>query len=140
MIQLKTESSFRPHKYGHEFAVNLIEQIQDMNEGNYLMDDVNWSQICVLYWSGGKAPGEKHFEAMNLATDLQHLKAKVDAGAEYIVTQMFFDNEKYFKFVDACREIGIKVPIIPGLKPLKTLNHISFLPKFFHIASSGSIV
>ena len=70
---------------------------------------------------------------MNLTTDLQYLKAKVDAGAEYIVTQMFFDNKKYFEFLDACREIGITVPIVPGLKPIKTINHISFLPKFFHI-------
>ena len=70
---------------------------------------------------------------MNLTTDLKYLKAKVDAGAEYIVTQMFFDNAKYFKFVEACRENGITVPIIPGLKPIKTMNHISFLPKFFHI-------
>jgi len=70
---------------------------------------------------------------MNLHTDLHYLKAKVDAGAEYVVTQMFFDNEKYFAFVKACRKIGINVPIIPGLKPIKSMNHISFLPKFFHI-------
>jgi len=76
---------------------------------------------------------EKHFEAMNMTTDLQYLKAKVDAGADYIVTQMFFDNQKYFDFVDNCREIGIDVPIIPGLKPIKTLDHITFLPKFFKI-------
>ena len=70
---------------------------------------------------------------MNLKTDLIHLKQKVDAGAAYIVTQMFFDNKKYFDFVKSCRDFGINVPIIPGLKPIKTLNHISFLPKFFHI-------
>jgi methylenetetrahydrofolate reductase (NADPH) len=128
---IKTESTFRPHKDGHQFAVDLIKQIEEMNDGNYLMDDVNLepTNFCI----GAAGYPEKHFEAMNLATDLQHLKAKVDAGAEYIVTQMFFDNKKYFAFVDACREIGITVPIIPGLKPLKTMNHISFLPKFFHI-------
>jgi methylenetetrahydrofolate reductase (NADPH) len=128
---IKTESSFRPHKDGHEFAVNLIDQIHDMNNGHYLMDDVNLepTNFCI----GAAGYPEKHFEAMNLATDLKYLKAKVDAGAEYIVTQMFFDNKKYFEFVDACRAIGITVPIIPGLKPLKTLRHISFLPKFFHI-------
>ena len=70
---------------------------------------------------------------MNLSTDLLNLKKKVDAGAEYIVTQMFFDNKKYFEFVETCRAIGINVPIIPGLKPIKSMNHISFLPKFFHI-------
>ena len=128
---IKTESSFRPHADGHSFAVELIDQISDMNDGNYLMDDVNLepTNFCI----GAAGYPEKHFEAMNLSTDLQYLKKKVDAGAEYIVTQMFFDNEKYFAFVDACRKEGINVPIIPGLKPLKTMRHISFLPKFFHI-------
>jgi methylenetetrahydrofolate reductase (NADPH) len=102
-----------------------------MNKGNYLIDDIKLepTDFCI----GAAGYPEKHFEAMNLKTDLQYLKAKVDAGAEYIVTQMFFDNSKYFAFVDACREVGISVPIIPGLKPLKNLSHISFLPKFFHI-------
>ncbi|PWL32543.1 MAG: methylenetetrahydrofolate reductase [NAD(P)H] [Fluviicola sp. XM-24bin1] len=128
---IKTESSFRPHQDGHSYAVELIEQIGEMNNGNYLMDDVNLepTNFCI----GAAGYPEKHFEAMNLSTDLQYLKQKVDAGAEYIVTQMFFDNEKYFAFVDACRKEGITVPIIPGLKPIKTMRHISFLPKFFHI-------
>jgi methylenetetrahydrofolate reductase (NADPH) len=128
---IKTESNFRAHKDGHEFAVDLIGQIGEMNSGNYLMDDIKLepTNFCV----GAAGYPEKHFEAMNLATDLHYLKAKVDAGAEYIVTQMFFDNKKYFAFVDACRAAGIMVPIIPGLKPIKTMRHISFLPKFFHI-------
>jgi methylenetetrahydrofolate reductase (NADPH) len=128
---IKTESSFKPHKDGHRFAVELIEQITEINKGNYMMDDVQLepTDFCI----GTAGYPEKHFEAMNLTTDLQFLKAKVDAGAEYIVTQMFFDNEKYFSFVKACREIGITVPIIPGLKPIKTLEHITFLPKFFKI-------
>lgn len=128
---IKTEAAFRPHKDGHEFAVDLINQITEMNSGNYLMDDVNLepTDFCI----GAAGYPEKHFEAMNLTTDLQYLKQKVDAGAEYIVTQMFFDNKKYFDFVEACRAVGITVPIIPGLKPIKTLKHISFLPKFFHI-------
>ncbi len=128
---IKTESSFRPHEDGHEFAVDLIKQVKAMNEGNYMMDDVQLAptEFCI----GAAGYPEKHFEAMNLSTDLQYLKAKVDAGAEYIVTQMFFDNSKFFAFVDACRAIGITVPIIPGLKPIKNLSHISFLPKFFHI-------
>ena len=127
----KTEANFRPHADGHQYAVQLIEQISEMNQGNYIMDDVQLepTNFCI----GAAAYPEKHFEAMNLATDLMHLKQKVDAGAEYIVTQMFFDNKKYFSFVEACRNMGIMVPIIPGLKPLKTLNHISFIPKFFHI-------
>ena len=102
-----------------------------MNHGNYMTEDyqLEATDFCI----GTAGYPEKHFEAMNLTTDLQFLKAKVDAGAEYIVTQMFFDNEKFFAFVDACRKIGINVPIIPGLKPIKTLNHATFLPKVFHI-------
>ncbi len=128
---IKTESTFRPHTDGHKYAVELISQISDMNSGSYMMDDVQLepTDFCV----GAAGYPEKHFEAMNMTTDLQYLKAKVDAGAEYIVTQMFFDNKKYFDFVNACREIGITVPIIPGLKPIKTLDHITFLPKFFKI-------
>ena len=128
---IKTESSFRPHKEGHEFAVDLIHQISDMNKGNYMMDDVQLepTNFCI----GAAGYPEKHFEAMNLDTDLLNVKRKVAAGASYIVTQMFFDNTKFFRFVDACRSVGITVPIIPGVKPVKTLAHISFLPKFFHI-------
>ncbi len=128
---IKTESSFRPHADGHAFAEQLINQISDMNKGNYMMDDVQLepTDFCI----GAAGYPEKHFEAMNLAFDLQNLKRKVDAGAEYIVTQMFFDNKKYFSFVEECRKIGVNVPIIPGLKPIKNQTHISFLPKFFHI-------
>jgi len=128
---IKTESSFRPHKEGHEFAVDLIHQINDMNKGNYMMDDIQLepTNFCI----GAAGYPEKHFEAMNLDTDLLNVKRKVAAGASYIVTQMFFDNSKFFRFVDACRSVGITVPIIPGVKPVKTLAHISFLPKFFHI-------
>jgi methylenetetrahydrofolate reductase (NADPH) len=128
---IKTESSFRPHSDGHAFAEQLIQQITDMNGGNYMMDDVQLepTDFCI----GTAGYPEKHFEAMNLSFDLQNLKRKVEAGAEYIVTQMFFDNSKFFSFVEECRKIGINVPIIPGLKPIKNLTHISFLPKFFHI-------
>lgn len=128
---IKTEANFRPHKDGHAFAKELIDQIKEMNDGKYLMDDVNLepTNFCI----GAAGYPEKHFEAMNLTTDLQYLKQKVDAGSDYIVTQMFFDNSKFFEFEAACREIGITVPIIPGLKPIKSMNHISFLPKFFHI-------
>ena len=128
---IKTESSFKPHPQGHQYAVELINQISEMNNGNYLIEDIKLepTDFCV----GAAGYPEKHFEAMNLTTDMEYLKKKVEAGAEYIVTQMFFDNKKYFNFVDACRAAGIEVPIIPGLKPIKSMNHISFLPKFFHI-------
>jgi methylenetetrahydrofolate reductase (NADPH) len=128
---IKTEATFRPHKDGHKYAVELIHQIGEMNHGNYMMDDIQLepTDFCI----GTAGYPEKHFEAMNMTTDLHYLKAKVDAGADYIVTQMFFDNQKYFDFVAACRAIGIDVPIIPGLKPIKTMDHITFLPKFFKI-------
>jgi methylenetetrahydrofolate reductase (NADPH) len=128
---IKTESSFRPHADGHAYAEQLINQISDMNRGNYMMDDVQLepTDFCI----GAAGYPEKHFEAMNLSFDLQNLKRKVEAGAAYIVTQMFFDNNKFFAFVEECRKIDINVPIIPGLKPIKNLTHISFLPKFFHI-------
>ncbi len=128
---IKTESSFKPHPKGHQYAVELIDQISEMNMGKYLIEDIKLepTDFCI----GAAGYPEKHFEAMNLSTDLEFLKKKVEAGAEYIVTQMFFDNQKFFNFVDACRAAGIEVPIIPGLKPIKSMNHISFLPKFFHI-------
>lgn len=128
---IKTESNFRAHPEGHSYAVELVSQIVDMNKGNYSIEDIKLepTDFCI----GVAGYPEKHFEAMNLQTDLQYLKEKVDAGAEYIVTQMFFDNKKYFDFVEKCRQAGITVPIIPGLKPIKTMAHISFLPKFFHI-------
>lgn len=128
---IKTENAFKPHPNGHSFAVDLVRQVIEMNKGAYSIEDIKLepTDFCI----GVAGYPEKHFEAMNLQTDLQYLKDKVDAGAEYITTQMFFDNQKYFDFVAKCREIGIEVPIIPGLKPIKTLAHISFLPKFFHI-------
>jgi methylenetetrahydrofolate reductase (NADPH) len=128
---IKTEATFKPHPEGHKYAVELIGQITEMNQGKYIMDDVQLAptDFCI----GAAGYPEKHFEAMNLTTDLRYLKDKVDAGAEYVVTQMFFDNKKFFEFVDACRAMGITVPIIPGLKPISTLNHITFLPKVFHI-------
>jgi methylenetetrahydrofolate reductase (NADPH) len=128
---IKTESSFTPNPNGHKYAVNLIEQIVQMNKGTYTLDDIQLepTNFCI----GAAGYPEKHFEAMNMATDLQYLKQKVDNGADYIVTQLFYDNKKYFDFVDKCRAAGINVPIIPGLKPVTKLRHISFLPKFFNI-------
>ncbi len=128
---IKTEQIFQPNKGGHKYAIDLINQIGKMNNGIYLDDDHKNSptDFCI----GCAGYPEKHFEAMNLESDMEHLKAKVDAGAEYITTQMFYDNNKYFEFVDKCRAIGINVPIIPGLKPITSLVHKTFLPKFFHI-------
>ena len=126
---IKTEPNFKAHPEGHLYAKQLVDQVIEMNKGIYQLEEISMepTNFCI----GVAGYPEKHFEAMNLNSDLDHLKQKVDAGADYIVTQMFFNNEKYFKFVEKCRKIGINCPIIPGLKPIKSLNHISFLPKFF---------
>lgn len=129
---IKTEAHFTPNPEGHEHAVDLVGQIMDMNKAQFLYEEdknITPTDFCV----GVAGYPEKHFESMNLKTDLKFLKEKVDRGAEYIVTQLFFDNKKYFDFVDKCREAGINVPIIPGIKPITTMRHINFLPKFFHI-------
>lgn len=129
---IKGESMFMPEKDGHVTATTLVKQISKMNQGKYIDDDLV-DPIPTDFCIGVAGYPEKHFEAQNLKTDLRYLKQKVDAGAHYIVTQMFFDNQKFFDFVDACRKIGINVPIIPGIKPITTLKHVNFLPKTFNI-------
>ena len=119
-------------KSANVYASDLVKQINDMNKGRYLEEnllDANPSNFCV----GVGGYPEKHFEAPNLLTDIKFTKQKVDAGAEYIVTQMFFDNESYFKYVDMCRAQGIKVPIIPGLKIITVKSNLSSIPKNFYI-------
>lgn len=128
----KLEGRFVPEPDGHGFAIDLVKQIVDMNEGRYLDEDIEngaKTDFCI----GVAGYPEKHFEAPNMNFDLQHLKAKIDAGAEYVVTQMFFDNQKYFDFVDACRKAGINVPIVPGLKPITKKYQLTTLPSIFHI-------
>ncbi len=114
----------------NEYAIDLIRQVSDMNRGRYLEDllDADPSDFCV----GAAGYCEKHFEAPNLASDIRWVKKKVEAGAEYIVTQMFFDNRHYFHFVEECRRQGIEVPIIPGLKILTTKRHLKSVPRTFH--------
>jgi len=128
----KNESAFEPEPGGHPFAIDLLKQVKNLNDGIYLEEDLK-NTMKTKFCIGVAGYPEKHFEAPNMESDLKHLKAKVDAGADYVITQMFFDNSKYFSFVNACREIGINVPIIPGLKPVYTKKQLTILPKTFHI-------
>jgi len=119
-------------------AVDLVKQIAAMNKGKYLEEsllDAKPSNFCV----GVSGYPEKHFEAPNLKTDIRFVKEKIDAGAEYVVTQMFFDNKIYFEFVDLCRKEGINVPIIPGLKILTAKAHLISVPKNFYISIPNEV-
>jgi methylenetetrahydrofolate reductase (NADPH) len=128
----KNQHVFQPEKNGHSNASELVAQLKDLGKGKYLDEDLK-NNLALDFCIGVAGYPEKHFEAPNKAQDLIYLKQKVDAGADYIVTQMFFDNKKYYNFVKKCREIGITVPIIPGIKPINLLNQITVLPKIFSI-------
>lgn len=135
----KGERFFAPEAGGHQYAKDLVRQISDMNQGRYLDDELANAQstnFCV----GVAGYPEKHFEAPSLNNDIEHLKQKIDAGAEYVITQLFFDNEKYFDYVELCRKAGINVPIIPGIKPISTKKHLSFLPHFFNVDLPDDLV
>ena len=124
------ENRFIPTEGGHEHAVQLCRQVEEFNGGR-MIDGEEFTPLEHPFTFGVAGYPEKHDEAMNLDTDIEYLKAKIDAGARYVVTQMFFDNRKYFDFVRRCREAGIAVPIIPGIKPLSTLRHLTLLPQTF---------
>jgi methylenetetrahydrofolate reductase (NADPH) len=128
----KGEKRFIPEPDGHEHAIDLVKQIMNMNKGIYLEEELK-NTTPTDFSVGVAGYPEKHFEAPNLQTDLHYLKRKVEAGADYIVTQMFFDNRKFFEFEQACRDIGITVPIIPGIKPITYLNDINLLPQTFSV-------
>ncbi len=128
----KFDNKFEPEPQGHAYALDLVRQIADMNQGKYLDANIENGQrtdFCI----GIAGYPEKHFEAPNLNTDMQWTKAKVEAGANYIVTQMFFDNQKYFQYVQQCRSIGIDVPIVPGLKPLTREAQLNAIPRHFYV-------
>ncbi|MDH3709986.1 MAG: methylenetetrahydrofolate reductase [NAD(P)H] [Cyclobacteriaceae bacterium] len=129
---IKTEGAFIPEKSGHNYAIELLDQVVNMNQGLYLDEDLqnaSHTDFCI----GVAGYPEKHFEAPNLKFDLSYLKKKAEMGADYIVTQMFYDNQRYFEFVEKCRAEGIEIPIIPGLKPITTIRQNTILPRIFHI-------
>jgi methylenetetrahydrofolate reductase (NADH) len=128
----KNETFFEPEPDGHRYALDLMQQVINMNNGIYLEEDLK-SPVKTNFCIGVAGYPEKHFEAPNMQTDLRYLKAKVQAGAEYVTTQMFFDNQKYYDFVRSCRETGIEVPIIPGLKPITTKKQLTVLPRTFYV-------
>lgn len=129
---MKDEKYFIPKNGGNDYAIDLVKQIKLLNSGKYLHDllDVdNKSDFCI----GVAGYPEKHLESPSLQSDLRRLKEKVDAGADYVVTQMFFDNSKYFEFVDKARAMGITIPIIPGIKPIAVKKHMQLLPQVFRV-------
>ncbi len=135
----KGDKRFTPEEDGHSQAADLVRQIINMNKAIYIEEDlVNATPTDFSVAVAGYP--EKHFEAPNMKSDLAYLKDKVDAGADYIVTQMFFNNKKYFDFVDLCRAIGITVPIIPGIKPITFLNDLHLLPQTFSIELPDELV
>jgi methylenetetrahydrofolate reductase (NADPH) len=128
----KNETFFEPEPGGHRYAIDLMQQVMNMNNGIYLEEDLK-NAVKTDFCIGVAGYPEKHFEAPNMQTDLNYLKAKQDAGAEYVTTQMFFDNKKYFEFVKHCRDIGITIPIIPGLKPITSRKQLTVIPRTFHV-------
>lgn len=137
---LKIETTYRPEPDGNEFASQLVHQVMEMNKGKYLDDAEPQTSAMTDFCCGVAGYPEKHHLSQSLDVDIQNLKKKVDAGAEYIITQMFFDNKIFFDFVRKCREAGIDVPIIPGIKPLAQKNQITILPKLFSIEYPKDLV
>jgi methylenetetrahydrofolate reductase (NADPH) len=128
----KGQKTFVPEPDGNQQAIDLLKQVVGLNNGDYLDKEIiNGSKTNFCMGVAGYP--EKHFEAASMELDLQRAKEKVDAGAQYIMTQMFFDNKKYFEYVDACRSIGINVPIIPGLKPITNKKQLTILPNIFYV-------
>lgn len=136
---IRSEGRFKAEADGHAYAIDLVDQIVDLNKGVYLDPDLK-NTTTTSFCIGVAGYPEKHFEAPNPDSDLRWLKQKVDHGAEYIITQMFFDNRRYFDFVDRCRDNGINVPIIPGIKPLTTATQLSVLPQVFHVDLPDELV
>lgn len=133
------DGKFIPEDGGHSYSVDLVKQISAMNDGLYLDSNIeNGAQTNFCIGIAGYP--EKHFESPNFQTDLRYTKAKIEAGGDYIVTQMFFDNKRFFEYLKACKEIGIEVPIVPGLKPLTKLYQLKSLPRMFYVDMPDELV
>jgi len=126
------EKFFVPHPHGHRYADELVRQIMDLNQGKYLEEDI-MDGVKTDFCIGVAGYPEKHFESPNIETDLYYLKKKIGLGADYVTTQMFFDNKYYHEFVRGCRENDIHVPVIPGLKPLTTQRQLTMIPSIFNV-------
>ena len=135
---IKSEGHFKPEENGHKYASDLLEQVLNMNAGKYLHEETIGSPTS--FCTGVAGYPEKHYEAPNEASDIRMLKKKIDMGAAYILTQMFFDNEVYFRFVERCRSAGIRVPIIAGLKPITTKGQLLSIPRTFHVSLPDELV
>lgn len=135
----KFDDKFIPEKDGHEYAVDLVRQIASMNKGIYLDDDIE-TGMPMDFCIGVAGYPEKHFEAASLKSDLKHTRKKMEAGADYIVTQMFFDNKKFFTYQDQCRKEGIEVPIIPGIKPITKKYQLNSIPRNFFVDMPDELV
>ncbi|MBT8237371.1 MAG: methylenetetrahydrofolate reductase [NAD(P)H] [Croceitalea sp.] len=129
---MREQKYFEATKGGHPYASSLVAQIKQLNDGKYLHEVIE-TDNCANFCIGVAGYPEKHMEAPSMKSDLKRLKEKVDLGADYVVTQMFFDNEKYFEFVDAAKFYGIDVPIIPGIKPIAVKRHLQLLPQVFRV-------
>ncbi len=136
---VKSERSFVPHEKGHKNASDLVKQTVDLNQGIYLEEELS-NALETNFCIGVAGYPEKHFESPNMDVDLAYLKQKVDQGADYIVTQMFYDNQYYFEFVKRCRESGIEIPIVPGIRPITSMQNLRVLPGIFHISFPTKLV
>ena len=133
------ERHFMPHPQGHSHAIDLVRQIAAMNRGEFVdgeVEECHHSKFSI----GVAGYPEKHVAALDAESDLRHLKAKVDAGADYVMTQICYDADRILAFIGRCREAGITVPIIPGIKPLSTLRHLEILPETFGVKLPEELV
>ncbi len=126
------EKFFTPHPNGHRYAEDLVRQVISLNKGSYIEEDI-MDGVKTDFCIGVAGYPEKHFEAPNMDTDIYYLKRKIEFGADYVTTQMFFDNKHYYNYLDRCKEHGVTVPIMPGLKPLSTKKQLTMIPSIFNV-------